>query len=281
MDENRLDGQTAWVTGSSRGIGRAVAEALAAAGARVALHGSNRFHGRVTGEGNDLRETAAEMAKRTGAEVLAVVGDLTHEEEVRRIAAEIRAQWERIDILVCCAGGGEAASGVADGRYGRVEHNDCLSISLVDFQAILARNLMTAVLCCREVAPEMIERATGRIITFGSIAGCIGWPRGGGAAYSAAKAAVHEYTRCLAEQLRPHNIPVNCVLPGHINTPRTKAVYAGDRCRTAAEAGHSRLEHVGRPEDVAALVRFLCGPGGEYISGQILRVDGGSQTFPC
>ncbi|MDX9981705.1 MAG: SDR family oxidoreductase [Lentisphaeria bacterium] len=281
MDQRELCGQTAWVTGSSRGIGRAIAEALAAAGAQVALHGAHRDYARLTGEGGTIDETAGDMATRTGSEVFPVVGDLTCETEVRRLAGDIRARWGRIDLLVCCAGGGESASGIADGRGGHVDRNDCLNVDLTDFRTILDRNLLTAVLCCREVAPEMIGRRAGRIVTIGSIAGCLGWPGGGGAAYSTAKAALHEYTRCLAEQLRPHNIPVNCVVPGHINTAKTKAAYGGDRCKSAAEAGHSRLQHVGLPEDIATLVRFLCGPGGDYISGQLLRVDGGCQTFPC
>lgn len=127
----------------------------------------------------------------------------------------------------------------------------------------------------------MRRNRRGRILTVGSIAACGGIKTKGAhhVPYAIGKAAVQEYTRLLAAQLRHDGIPVNCIIPGNINTPSARLRFGGDR-ETPRE-GLSRLEHVGKPEDVAALALFLCGPGGEYISGQLIRVDGGEQTWPC
>jgi 3-oxoacyl-[acyl-carrier protein] reductase len=120
----------------------------------------------------------------------------------------------------------------------------------------------------------MIGRGQGRIITIGSIGGCLG--RSIGSTYSVAKAAVHEYTRCLAEQLRPHNIPVNCVAPGSTITQRFTRITDLDPRRMVATG---TLIRYGRPEEVASVVGFLCTPAAGFLSGQIIRVDGGEQTF--
>lgn len=110
--------------------------------------------------------------------------------------------------------------------------------------------------------------------------GCGGWKTGGAlAAYPLAKSAIHEYARCLAAHTRHSGVRVNCVIPGNINTSRTRAVYGGDRA--VPLPGLSPLEHVGKPEDIASLVHFLCSEGGRYISGQCIRVDGGEQLSPC
>ena len=136
------------------------------------------------------------------------------------------------------------------------------------------RNLLGTMICCREVAPEMIRRKQGRIVTIGSVAGCIGRPSG--SIYSVAKAGVHARTRCLADQLRPHNIPVNCVAPGGTVTERFKRIHETEQAKFVTEG---TLDRYGQPEEVASVVGFLCTKAANFVSGQIIRVDGGGQPF--
>ena len=273
-DNKPLASRVAWVTGSSRGLGRVMAEELARLGAKVAVHGSRPDSPRTFDEGGTMEELAAEMAAATGAEVMPTWGDVTSETQMQRVADEIRQNWKQIDILVCCAGGDIGAGGTAVGQGGRPEDDDCLNISVDDLKSVMDRNVLGTMLCCREVAAEMMARKQGRIITIGSIAGCIGRPSG--SIYSVAKAGVHAWTRSLAEQLRPHNIPVNCVAPGGTVTERFLRIHEIDDDRLVTEG---TLDRYGRPEEVASVVGFLATDAARFVSGQIIRVDGASQTF--
>jgi 3-oxoacyl-[acyl-carrier protein] reductase len=276
MDSLPLQGQVAWITGSSRGLGRAMAEELCRLGAKVAIHGTRPDSPRTFGEGDTMEQLARDIAAKYSAETMPVWGDVTSPEDVERVASEIRQQWGQIDILVCCAGGDIGAGGTGVGRGGRPENDDCLNITLDDLQSVLDRNLLGTILACRAVAAEMMARKTGCIITIGSIAGCYGRPTG--SIYAVAKAAVHEYTRCLAAQLRPFNIPVNCVAPGGTVTERFLRIHEVDESQLVTEG---TLERYGRPHEVASVVGLLCTKQAAFISGQVIRVDGGGQTFPC
>jgi 3-oxoacyl-[acyl-carrier protein] reductase len=271
-----LTDRVAWITGSSRGLGRAMAEELCRLGARVAVHGTRPDSPETFGEGESMHTLADDLAARHDTDTMPSWCDVTIEDEVRRVVTEIRQRWSRIDILICCAGGDIGAGGTGAGQAGRPDDDDALDISLEDLRSVMDRNLLGTILCCREVAPEMIARKNGRIITIGSIAACHG--RGKGSIYAVAKAAVHEYTRCLATQLRPHDVPVNCVAPGGTVTERFLRIHEIDESRLIKDG---TLERYGRPPETAGVVGFLCTDAAQFISGQVIRVDGGSQTFPC
>jgi 3-oxoacyl-[acyl-carrier protein] reductase len=270
-----LAGRTAWVTGSSRGLGRVMAARLCALGAAVAVHGTRPDSPRSFGEGESMGQVARDVAAEAGGVAVAVWGDVTDEAEVARMAAEVRGRLGRIDVLVTCAGGDIGAGGTGVGRGGRPSPDDCVGIPLADVRAVLDRNLLSCILCCRAVAPEMMARRGGRIITIGSIAGTFG--RDDGAIYAVAKAAVHEYTRCLAVQLRPYNVPVNCVAPGGTVTNRFLVIHDVEQDKLVEEG---TLVRYGRPAEVADVVAFLAGDAGRFVSGQVIRVDGGSQCWP-
>jgi 3-oxoacyl-[acyl-carrier protein] reductase len=270
-----LADKVAWITGSSRGLGRVIARRLCAMGARVGIHGTRFDSPRSFGEGETMEQLARDVAAEAKGEAMPVWGDVTDEAEVKRMADRIRTEFGPIDILVANAGGDIGAAGTSVGRGGRPSPDDAVGIPMPDIRAVLDRNLLSCILCCREVAPEMMTRKTGRIITIGSIAGCFG--RNDGVIYSVAKAGVHEYTRCLAVQLRPFNVPVNCVAPGGTVTNRFLLIHDIEQDKLIEEG---TLNRYGRPHEVAAAVAFLASEDGRFISGQVIRVDGGSQCWP-
>lgn len=274
--ESSLAGQVGWVTGSSRGLGRVMATQLCRMGARVAVHGTRPESPQSFGEGQSMDQVARDIAAEAGGSTMPIWGDVTDETEVKRMADAIRARFGPIDILVANAGGDIGAGGTGVGRGGRPSPDDCVGVPVPDIRAVLDRNLLSCILCCREVAPEMMARKNGRIITIGSIAGTYG--RDDGAIYAVAKAAVHEYTRCLAVQLRTFNIPVNCVAPGGTVTNRFLVIHDIDSAKLVEEG---TLDRYARPREVAAVVAFLASEAGRFISGQVIRVDGGSQTWPA
>ena len=276
MSEGRLEGKVAWVTGSSRGIGRVVAAHLAGLGAKVVVHGTTATSARALGEADSLQAVADDIAEATGAEVFAAPADLTSEQAVRDVVASIRDRFGRIDILINNAGGDIGTKGVTGERAGKPVVNDGVAVSLEDVRIVLDRNLMSCILVCHEVVPEMIERNAGWIVSIGSIAGLSGHPSE--VIYGTAKAAMHEYTRCLAAQLRPHGVYANVIAPGEIITAR---FVASRPTREDRKVTTGALTRYGWPEEIARTVEFLVTEGSSYITGQVLRVDGGAQIFPA
>jgi 3-oxoacyl-[acyl-carrier protein] reductase len=274
--EKSLAGRVAWITGSSRGLGRVMATKLCALGASVAVHGTRFDSPRSFGEGDTMEQVARDVAADAQGATMPIWGDVTDEAEVQRMADAIRARFGRIDILVTNAGGDIGAGGTGVGRGGRPSPDDCVGIPLADIRAVLDRNLLSCILCCQAVAREMMDRKSGRIITIGSIAGCFG--RDDGAIYGVAKAGVHAYTRCLAVQLRPYNVPVNCIAPGGTVTNRFLVIHEIEQAKLIEEG---TLMRYGRPHEVADAVAFLASEAGRFISGQVIRVDGGSQCWPA
>ena len=272
----RLAGKVAWVTGSSRGIGRVVADHLASLGAKVAIHGTTPTSTQAFNEADSLAAVASEIAEARGAEVLAVHGDLTSEATVKDLVAQIRDRFGQIDILINNAGGDIGSQGTFGAKAGKPVVNDAVSVSLEDVRTVLDRNLMTCILVCREVCPEMMQRNSGWIVTIGSIAGLRG--HASAVIYGTAKAAVHEYTRCLAAQLRPHGVYANIIAPGEIITAR---FVASRPTRDERKVRKGALTRYGWPEEVARTVEFLVTEGSSYITGQVFRLDGGAQLYPA
>lgn len=265
-----LAGKTALVTGAGRGLGRAFAERLASLGCAVGVHGMRELGPAEYGEGTTLTDTAAEIARTHDVRTVRVLGDLTQADQVARVVQETTAALGPIDVLVHNAGGDIAAAG------GKPNPNDAVGIKEIDVRAVLDRNLLSTILVTQAAARGMMERRTGRIVTISSIAAFKG--NANSAVYSTAKAAVVEWTRCLAEQMRPYDVTVNSIAPGDTRTGRFLGTRTVEEERLV-EGG--TLVRVGLVDEVARVVEFFAGPLGAFVTGQVLRVDGGSQIWPA
>ena len=272
----QLSGSVAWVTGSSRGLGRAIAAHLASLGADVVVHGTTPTSTRAFNEADSLASVAKEIATEHNVQTLAVHGDLSEPATVDRIVGEIHQCYARIDILVHAAGGDIGAAGASAPNAGKPEPNDAVYVPLDDVQAVLNRNLLSAILVCRAVAPEMMQRRAGHIVTISSVDALHGTAYG--AIYATAKAGLTEYSRCLAVQLREYNVRVNVIAPAGILTPRFRASRPLDKERLVEDG---TLVRYGLPIEVARAVGFFVGDGASFITGQVLRVDGGVQAWPA
>lgn len=265
-----LAGRVALVTGGGRGLGRAFAEHLASLGCAVGVHGMREHGPAEYGEGTTLTETAAAIGRNFDVPTVRALGDLTQASDVAQVVQTVAQTLGPIDILVHNAGGDVAAAG------GKPNPNDAVHIKEIDVRAVLDRNLLSTILVCQEVAKGMLPRKTGRIITISSIAAFKG--NENSAIYSTAKAAVVEYTRCLAAQMRPHNITVNSIAPGDTRTGRFLGTRHVPEDRLVTEG---TLDRVGQVDEVTRVVEFFAGPLGDFVTGQVLRVDGGSQIWPA
>lgn len=239
---------TVWVTGSSRGIGRAIAERFAREGHRVVIHCRTR-----RAEADAL--CAALKAERLSAMV--VQGDVSSEADVLRMAEEIRTHFGPVEILVNNAGL----------ALGQQLLTDC---SVEEFDRVFAVNVRGAFLCSRAVLPNMVQKQRGSIVNVSSM-----WGVTGGSCevpYSASKAALIGMTRALAKEVAPSGIRVNCVAPGFVQT-EMNAHLPADVVEDIRQ--DTPLMTLGTPEDIAATVRFLALEDSRFMTGQVLCCDGG------
>ena len=240
-----LDGKRAIVTGAGSGIGRATALGLAAAGAAVAV---------VDVRPDAAVDTAAAIEQNRGR-ALALPTDVTQRAEVEAMVERVQAAWGGVDILMNNAGG-SLTSRFLDLREDEWDH-------VVDL------NLKAAYLCAQPAARVMVGQRAGRIVNVSSNYGVTGSaPR---AHYSAAKAGVIGLTKALALELAPYGITVNAVAPGLVPGPRQSS---SEEYREAVRQ-MVPLGRLGQPEDIAHAIVFLASPGAAWISGEVLRVDGG------
>ncbi|HSU05611.1 MAG TPA: SDR family oxidoreductase [Acetobacteraceae bacterium] len=267
--EQPLARKVALVTGAGRGLGRAFAERLAGLGCAVVVHGMRENGPAEYGEGTTLTDTARQISEQYGVQTLPVLGDLTRMDDVERVVATAGTLGP-IHVLVHNAGGDIAHAG------GRPEPNDAVMVQELDVRAVIERNLLSTIFTCQHVARGMMERRAGRIVTISSIAAYGGRPNG--VIYATAKAGVVQYTRCLAAQLRPYDVTVNGIAPGDTRTGRYLNTRAVDQARML-EGG--TLDRIALVDEVARGIEFFAGPLGDFVTGQIMRIDGGTQCWPA
>jgi 3-oxoacyl-[acyl-carrier protein] reductase len=230
----------------------------------------------VTGAASGIGSSIVERLKREGVGVVATdihpgngieVADLTDAGDVERLAGSVSA----IDFLVNAAGG----PAVVSRKHTLPPIPGAIALEDLDektWSAVLAANLTTAFLVCREFAPRMKARKFGRIVNFASIAARRGSDRVG-AHYAAAKGGIIGLTKTLALELGPHGITVNAIAPGFIKTPRIEAAGWGDASPAFIES--LPLRRAGKPDDIAGVVAMLCSEAGSYVSGATIDVNGG------
>jgi NAD(P)-dependent dehydrogenase (short-subunit alcohol dehydrogenase family) len=247
-----LTGKVAIITGSSRGIGKAIAERMAEHGAKVVI--SSR-------KPEPCAEVAAAINKARGAgTAISIPANISSKDELKHLVIETTRQLGQVDIVVC-----NAASNPYYGPMAGIEDDQ--------FRKILENNVIANHWLINFAVPQMIERKDGAVIIVSSIGGLRGSPVIG--AYNVSKAADFQLARNLAVEYGPHNVRVNCIAPGLIRTDFAKALWENPDTLKRATSG-AALRRIGEPDEIAGAAVFLASPAGSFMTGQALVVDGGA-----
>jgi len=247
-----LKGKVALITGGSRGIGRAIALTFADAGADVVVSSRNRRPPEL--------EKVAEEIRAKGRRALAMPAHVGKKEDVQNLVQKTLREFGRIDILVNNAGANPVLSSMVD-------------LEEAAFEKVMEVNLKGALLMSQAVAQEMIKQGGGRIINISSISGLRARADGTGA-YCISKAGVNMLTQVMARELADHNILVNAIAPGSIKTEMSRVNWI-DPERRAQRIREIELKRFGEPEEVGGLALFLASEASSFVTGEIIRVDGG------
>ena len=242
-----LKGHVALVTGGSRGIGRGIALRLAAEGVKVGVNYNT---------GAAQAQEVVEEITSEGGEAIAIQADISEQSQVTNMFRTLMERWERIDILVNNAG-------IRKDRL-------LMRMTTEEWDSTINVNLKGAYFCTKAALPQMARQRRGRIINMSSVVGVAGNP--GQANYSASKAGLIGLTKTVAKEMARRNITANALAPGYIITSMVEELSEDLRSQVLARVPMGRL---GTPEDIAGLVAFLCSDEAGYITGQVIRVDGG------
>lgn len=244
-----LDGKVAVITGSSKGIGRAIAEAMASAGARVVISSRKA----------DACEDAAAAIREAGGESLAIPCNVSRRDDLRALVDRTLDAWGRIDVLVC-----NAAVNPYFGPMAEVDDEA--------YDKIMDTNVKNNLWLCNMVIPQMAGRRDGVVIIVSSIGGLKGHAKLG--IYGLSKAADMQLARNLAVEWGAANVRVNCLAPGIVKTDMARKLWEAPEARDRAVAVYP-LGRLGEPEDIAGAAVFLASRAGAWMTGQTLVIDGG------
>lgn len=246
-----LAGKTCIITGSSKGIGRAIAERLAEHGANVVIS-SRKLE--------PCQEVAAAINARFPGRAVAIAANISSKDALQTLVDETRAAFGKIDVVVCNA--------ATNPYYGPMA-----GVSDDAFRKILDNNIIANHWLIQMVTPEMVERRDGAVIIVSSVGGFRGSKALG--VYAISKAADFQLARNLAVELGPHNIRVNCIAPGLVKTDFARALWDTPEAEQGAASRHP-LGRLGEPDDIAGAAVFLASRAGSWMTGQTITIDGGS-----
>jgi 3-oxoacyl-[acyl-carrier protein] reductase len=247
-----LSGKVAIVTGASRGIGRAIALALARDGADILVNARSNI--------GEARKVAGKI-ESMGRRVLVILADVSNKEDVDNMVKKTIEVFGKIDILVNNAGVVGSTVPIQE-------------LKEEDWDRIISVDLKGTFLCCKAVVPHMINRRSGKIVNISSIAGKEG--NANMTAYSAAKAGIIGFTKALSEEVARYGIRVNCVCPALIETELAERM---DKQQAEYLKSKIPLSRLGKPEEVAELVKFLVSDASDFIAGQAYNIDGGRGKY--